>query len=116
MNLQSKRVALAHCPGGGGVSAGAAPLDFREDFIDDSVIRHSFAQRGIESLQQLRDGFVIAAHERDTGRFSLGGQRCTADRRDLPDCDLAARVIEESLDILEGCDTRRWFVHGSSGR
>jgi hypothetical protein len=33
------------------VSAGAATLDFREDFIDDGVLRHRLAQRGVQPLQ-----------------------------------------------------------------
>jgi nucleoside-diphosphate-sugar epimerase len=84
--------------------SGATSLDFGENFVDDDVLRHRFAQSGVKPLKELRDGLVIAAHERDAGLLPLGSQHRTTDRRDLADRDLTASIIQKGLDVIEGCD------------
>jgi hypothetical protein len=86
--------------------AGATSLYFREDLVDDGVLSHCLTQCGIQSLKQLRDGLVIATHERDPSLLSLGSQYCTTDGRDLADRDLTASVIEKDLDVIEACVIR----------
>lgn len=82
----------------------AAAFDFRQHFIDDDIFRDCLAERCIQSLQQVRHGFIVAAHECDTNLLAFRSQRCTSDGRYLADRYLTARVVEKGLDMLEGCN------------
>lgn len=87
-------------------------FDLRQHFIGDDAVHDVFFQCGIETLQELRDPFVLAPDQGYPYVLALGGHRRAADRRDLPDGELTLRGIEESLDVLVTCGAERWIrVH-----
>ena len=80
----------------------ASALDFGQDLIDHTVVRHHLAQGGVEALEQPSEVFVIASQERHAHALAHGRERGAADRRDLADGDLTAGFIQERLQVCEG--------------
>ncbi len=78
----------------------AAPFDLRQHFVDDGIFGKGLPEGRIQTLQQLGDGFIVAADQSDAYLLSLRGQGGAADRWYLPDRDLTAGVIEKGLDML----------------
>ena len=109
----SKRVANTHC----GIAVElfrartALALDFRQDFIGGGAGGDEVGECGVEALQELEDGFVGTTDERDARVLALGSERRAADRRDLPDRDLTACVIQERLDMIEAGSPREELSH-----
>ena len=109
----SKRVANTHC----GIAVElfrartALAFDFRQDFIGGGAGGDEVGECGVEPLQELGDGFIVAADERDARFLALGGERRATDRRDFPDGDLTACVIQEGLDMIEAGSPREELSH-----
>ncbi len=80
-----------------------AALDLRQNVVDHGVLGHGLAEGAIQALEQLCDRLAITAHERDAHLLALSGERSAPDRRDLPEGDLAAGVVEEGLQVVERC-------------
>ena len=104
------------CNGGGAAgllacSRGAAALDLRQNLVDHGVLGHGLAEGGIQALEQLRDRLAVATHERDAHFLALSGKRSAADRRDLPEGDLTARVVKEGLQVAERCGVTLGLEH-----
>jgi hypothetical protein len=60
----------------------SAPLDFREYFVDDTIVRDHLAESCLEAQEELRDSFTIAADERNAHFLAFRSQCRSADRRD----------------------------------
>ncbi len=78
----------------------AAALDLWQHFIYGGVFCNCLAERNVQAQEQLRHGFLIAAYERDTDFLAFCRQSRAANRRDLPDCDLAAGGCARSAQVM----------------
>jgi N-methylhydantoinase A/oxoprolinase/acetone carboxylase beta subunit len=94
------------------LSPRAAALDLRQNLVDHGVLGQGLAEGAIQALEQLRDRLAVAAHERDAHLLALCGERSAPDRRDLPEGDLAAGIIEEGLQVAERCGGALGLEHG----
>jgi hypothetical protein len=92
-------------------SALLSSLDLGQHLIDNGIFRERFAEGGVQPLEQIRDRFIVAAHEGDTHFLPFRGQGRAADRRYFTDGDLTARVIEEGLDVFERRDGSKGIFH-----
>jgi|ERR1700677_3665679 len=89
----------------------AAPFDLGQYLIDDRIFRERLSEGVIQALQQIGDGFLVAANESNTHFLPLRRQGRAADRRYFADGDLTARVIEEGLNVFEGRDGGEGIFH-----
>ncbi|MGO9594523.1 MAG: hypothetical protein ACLPZ0_12620 [Steroidobacteraceae bacterium] len=92
-------------------SAFLSSLDLGQHLIDNGIFRERFAEGGVQPLEQIRDRFIVAAHQGDTHFLTLRRQGRATYRWYLTDRDLTAGVIEEGLDVFEGRDGGKGLFH-----
>ena len=78
-----------------------APFDLGQYLIDGDAGFREVVEGGIEPQQKFEDAFIDIADERSPHFLAFRGERGAMDRWDLTDGDLAARRIEERLDVVQ---------------
>ncbi len=89
----------------------ATSFDLRQHLIDNGIVSEDLPEGCVEALQQIGNGFILAAYEGHPNFLSHRSQGRATDRRYFTDRDLTSRVIEESLDMFEGRDRSDGIFH-----
>jgi len=89
----------------------ATSFDLGQYLIDNGIVSENLPEGCIQALQQIGNGFILAAYEGHSYFLSHRSQGRAADWRYFTDRDLTSRVIEESLDMFEGRDRSEGIFH-----